>query len=86
MKKELLLKQVDELRKIKLPEKWEVAKLDVVFKRNGADIYQSAEVIYDTLNGYFYVKTTKSIVYESEAKPMLEAVSVMRKANKVIQK
>lgn len=83
---ELLLEQVDKLRKIKLPDKWEVAQLDVVFKRkSGIDMYKDAEVIYDGMNNTFYVRTAKSIVYESEKKPMLEAIEVMEQANKIIK-
>lgn len=86
-RKELLLEQVEKLREIKLPEKWEVAKLDVTFKRrSGEDMYKDAEVVYDSLNNTFYVKTAKSIVYESEKKPMLEAIEIMEKANKIIKK
>jgi len=85
-RKELVLEQVDKLRQIKLPPKWEVAKLDVVFKRrSGVDMYKDAEVVYDSMNNCFYVKTCKSIVYESEKLPMLEAIEVMEKANRIIK-
>lgn len=83
--KELLLDQVDKLRELKLPPKWEVAKLEVSFKRkSGEDMYKDAEVVYDSLNGVFYVKTTKSIVYPEEVLPMNQAMSVMKEANKII--
>jgi len=85
-KHELLLEQVDRLRKLKLPPKWEVAKLDVVFKRrSGEDMYKDAEVVYDSTNNTFYVATAKSIVYESEKLPMLEAIEIMEIANNIIK-
>lgn len=87
LKKELLLEQVEKLREMRLPPKWEIAKLDVTFKRiSGEDMYKDAEVIYDIYNETFYVKTHKSIVYESEKKPMQEAIEIMEKANKIIKK
>lgn len=83
---ELILEQVDKLRQLKLPPKWEVAKLDVTFKRrSGEDMYKDAEVVYDSMNNTFYVKTCKSIVYEGEKEPMLEAIKVMEQANKIIK-
>lgn len=84
-RKELLLDQVDKLRSLKLPPKWEVAKLEVSFKRrSGEDFYKDAEVIYDDLNGTFYVKTAKSIVYPEEVLPMNQAIAVMKSANEII--
>lgn len=85
-KTELLLEQVDKLRNIKLPAGWEVAKLDVVFeKKDVSNMYKSAFVIYDDMNDTFYVKTSKSIVYESEKDSMQEAIQVMEKANNIIK-
>ncbi len=83
--KELLLEQINELKKIKLPEGWKIAKLDVVFKKSGIDMYHNGKVIYDSMNDCFYVKTQKSIVYESESKVMEEAIKIMKKANKIIK-
>lgn len=86
-KHKLLLEQVSKLRELKLPPKWEVAKLDVVFKRvSGEDMYKDAQVVYDSRNDTFYVQTSKSIVYESEKEPMLEAIEVMEKANRIIKR
>ena len=86
MAKEILIEQVDKLRKMDLPPKWEVAKIEVSFKRrSGEDMYKDAEVVYDSLNETFYVKTAKSIVYPEEVLPMNQAISVMKEANKIIK-
>lgn len=83
MRKEILLEQADELRKLKLPPKWEVSKLDVTFRRSGF-MEDYAEVIYDSTNKTFYVKTNKSIVYPDEVQTMKQAIGVMNKANAII--
>ena len=83
--KELLIDQADDLRKIKPPPNWEVSKLDVTFRRKGfCEDY--AEVIYDSMNKTFYIKTDKSIIYPSNVNTTQEAIEVMKKANNVIKK
>lgn len=81
---ELLIDQESELRKLKLPPKWSVAKIEVTFKRSGfCEDY--AEVIYDSLNKTFYIRTDRSIIYPSNLKTTQEAIRVMNKANRVIK-
>lgn len=83
-RKELLIDQADDLRKMRLPINWEVSKLEVTFRRKGF-MEDYAEVIYDSMNKTFYVKTNKSIVYPGDTKTMNEAMEVMRKANNIIK-
>jgi hypothetical protein len=83
--KELLLEDVDRLRKIKLPPGWEVAKLDVVFERRGI-LGEYATVIFDARNGEFYVNGNKYIVYPEDKKALIEAVNIMNKANSIIKR
>jgi len=82
-KKELLIEQVERLRKMRLPASWKVAKLDVVFERQGVH-NEWASVIYDDMNKTFYVKTNKSIVYPSEKKATKEAIKIMERANTIL--
>ena len=82
--KEILMEHVSKLRDMKLPPKWKVAKLDVVFRREGFN-EQSASVVYDSMNDCFYVRTDKVIVYENNKKAVLEGINIMKKANKIIK-
>lgn len=84
IKKELLLEQVDRLRKLKLPPEWEVAKLDVIFVRSGV-LGDYATVIFDSLNGVFYAKTNKAIVYPNDVNALKEAINIMKQANTIIK-
>lgn len=84
-RKELLLDQVDKLRKIKLPPEWEVAKLDVEFKRKGF-LGDFAVVTYDSMNNCFYTKTNKAIVYKDDEKALLEGLKIMKQANSILIK
>lgn len=83
-RKELLLEQVDRLRKLKLPLEWEVAKLDVEFTRKGT-CGDWATVVYDSMNNIFYVKTNKSIIYPVDWKATKEGVDIMKQANEIIK-
>ncbi len=84
-KKDLLLEQIDELRNIKLPAGWEVARLDVEFVKPGL-LQEYSQVIYDARNGVFYARTNNSIIYPEEKKVTMEAIEIMEKANKIINK
>lgn len=83
-KKELLIDQADDLRRVKLPPEWNVSKIEVTFRRRGF-LENYAEVIYDSTNKTFYVKTNKSIVYPNEVNTMREAIGIMKKANDIIK-
>jgi hypothetical protein len=82
-RKELLLEQVDRLRQIKLPPEWEVAKLEVKFRRNGV-MEDSAYVIYDSLNGNFYVKNDYGYIHPKMKKVVAESIEIMDRANSII--
>jgi hypothetical protein len=81
---ELMLEQVDRLRKMRLPASWKVAKLDVHFEREGY-LGDYASVVYDSMNNCFYVKTNKAIVYQGDKKALVEAISIMDEANRIIK-
>jgi hypothetical protein len=81
---QLQIEQVDSLRKLKLPDGWEVTRLDVSFSKKGYSGHFAA-VDYDGLNNVFYVRTDKAIVYPTDESLVVEAIGVMRKANTVIR-
>lgn len=85
-KQELLMEQINKLRQIKLPPGWEIAKLDVMFKKPNSNVpIESSSVVYDARNGCFYAKTPRGYVYPKEEKEVRECLEVMSKANDIIK-
>lgn len=84
--KQISIKTLADLQKVKLPGSgWSVARLEVLYERKG-QLGEWATVVYDTRNETFYVHTNKAIVYESDSKTMLEAISLMKQVNKVLKR
>lgn len=80
------IKELEDFLKIKLPPEWNMVKLEAKFERTALGQPEMwATVVLDESNKTFYVKTQKSVVYEQESEIMEEAISIMRKANKIIK-
>ena len=83
--KPLELEQIAKLHDVKLPNnKWRLVRADVEFVRDGV-LGEWAQVIFDSLNNTFYVKTNKCIVYPEDRQPLDEAMDLMDKINKIIK-
>lgn len=84
--KKLKIDTIKKLQGIKLPNGWEIAKLEVQFvKRNHSVPIQSNYVVYDGRNDCFYAKTARGYIYPEEIKNTYECIKIMQEANKIIK-
>lgn len=85
-KKEILLEHADKLRQLKTPAGWEVAGIEVSFKKIKPEYpIHSTYVVYDAFNDKFYTKNDRVIIYPEDVKDIKEALVIMKKANDIIK-
>ena len=82
----LSLELLDKLRRIELPEGWQVLQLTVQFKRPNKNApIDSCYVTYDSKNDQFYAQTAKGYIYPNEIQEVKESIKVMQRANEVLK-
>lgn len=87
MKKEIHIKELEDLRRIELPKGWEIARLDVEFVKTNVEYpIDRQRVVYDYQNSEFYLRLPKDCIYKKAADGVLEGIEIMSKANKIVQK
>lgn len=86
MKKEIQIKELEDLRKIELPTGWEIARLDVEFVKTNVEYpIDRQRVLYDYQNNTFYLRLPKDCIYKKAAEGVIEGIEIMNKANKIIK-